>query len=761
MVLKNDYSEYRVIHEGDENIIRVNCENIPELPSLEDSEVCMESTCDKLIAVKNATKIIFAQRRDYEYDYMQTQILKDVAQLSNDFLKEKDKLFSEYLFQDRFYDSRQQELNHLLFGFVKRDPIGAYVKIKRLLREQRILQQKIVESSSISSLEKYVQLLTFYFTKLDQTKLITLAKPYIEGYNFENRDVYRYIFKPIIRPDFMYTKLARDFPRGSEELDSYTVGDTDITILRLSGSVQYMYHLLPPEFTLEEEKYNLLDTARRIMSEHKPDKSEFTEPQRMREVFFNVGSDLLAELALAKEMSLTQKELEQLTRILVRYTVGFGLIENLLADEKIQDVSINSPQGVVPIFVVHADYDDCVTNIVPTRQETDSWASKLRLLSGRPFDEANPILDTELSLDGADARVSAITRPLNPFGYGYSFRRHRDKPWTLPLFIKYKTITPIAAGLWSFLVDGNKTQLVAGTRSSGKSSLLSAILVEIMRRYRIITIEDTLELPTTQLRKLGYNIQPMKVASAFAKTTSEMDAADGIRATLRLGDSALFVGEVRSKEAKALYEAMRVGAAANVVAGTIHGDSPYGVFDRVCNDIGVPKTSFKATDVLFVANPIRSADGLKKKRRVTQITEVRKHWEDDPLTEGGFVDLMKYDAKSDQILPTDDLLNGDSEVLKDIAGRIKEFTGDWDAVWNNILLRAKLKETLVDYSTKANDADMLEADFVINCNDRYHIISKDVISEVGYMENKRIFYEWDEWLKEEVRKRQIARNAKQ
>jgi type IV secretory pathway ATPase VirB11/archaellum biosynthesis ATPase len=752
LVLKNDYSDYKVLHEGDDNIVRVNCENIPEIPSLEDSEVCMESTCDKLIAVKNASKIVFAQRRDYEYDYMQTNILKEIGDISNEFQKQKENLFSEYILHDRMYDQRYQELQHILFGFLKRDPIGAYVKIKRLLREERIMQQKIVESSAITSIQKYIQLLTYLFNRMDQTKLITLSKPYIEGYNFENRDIYRYIFKPIIRPDFMYTKLARDYPRGAEELDSYVVGDTDVTIFRLPGSVQYMYHLLPPEFNLDEEKYNLLDTARRIMSEHKPDKSEFTDPHRMREIFFNVGGDLIAELALTKGMSLTQKELNQLTKILIRYTVGFGLIENLLMDEKVQDVSVNSPQGVVPIFIVHGDYDDCVTNIVPTRQETDSWSSKLRLLSGRPFDEANPLLDTELSLDGVDARVSAITRPLNPFGLGFSFRRHRDKPWTLPLFVKYKTITPFAAGLWSFLIDGNKTQLIAGTRSSGKSSLLSAVLVEIMRRYRIITIEDTLELPTVQLRKLGYNIQPLKVASAFAKTTSEMNAEDGIRATLRLGDSALFVGEVRSKEAKALYEAMRVGAAANVVAGTIHGDSPYGVFDRVCNDIGVPKTSFKASDILIIANPVRSADGLHKMRRVTQITEVRKHWEDDPVAEGGFVDLMKYDAKTDQLLPTDDLLNGDSEVLKDIAGRIKEFTGDWDAVWDNILLRGKLKETLVNYAAKAKNADLLEAEFTIRCNDMYHIISGQVINEVGFMDSKRIFYEWDEWLKEAIRK---------
>ena len=72
----------------------------------------------------------------------------------------------------------------------------------------------------------------------------------------------------------------------------------------------------------------------------------------------------------------------------------------------------------------------------------------------------------------------------------------------------------------------------------------------------------------------------------------------------------MIVGEVRSVEARALYEAMRVGALANVVAGTIHGASPYGVFDRVVNDLQVPITSFKATDIITVVNPVKSADGM-------------------------------------------------------------------------------------------------------------------------------------------------------
>jgi hypothetical protein len=230
---------------------------------------------------------------------------------------------------------------------------------------------------------------------------------------------------------------------------------------------------------------------------------------------------------------------------------------------------------------------------------------------------------------------------------------------------------------------------------------------------------------------------------------------------LRLGDSALIVGEVRSTEARALYEAMRVGALANVVAGTIHGDSPYGVFDRVVNDLNVPRTSFKATDIIIVANPVRSADGLHKYRRITQITEVRKEWEDDPVREGGFVDLMKYNAQTDQLEPTDALLNGDSDIIKAIAGSVKEWAGNWEAVWANILLRARIKEQIMKSAKSENDSDLLEAPFVIQANDTFHQISERVKERTETLDTEEIFFEWNEWLSRQLLKRRDLRTMRE
>ncbi len=747
---------YEIIKEGNEEVMKINVEDWPELPSLEDNAIVMAMTIDKLVEVPSTSRIVFAQRKHYSYDYEQTQILNEIAMLYNRLLKQKKALSIAAMgtqATEADLPRRYAIVQDIVFNLLRSDPLGAYVELKRVIRDEKLKLKRCTTEEEIESEQIFIDLLQQIHDMLDQTKLVQKAKQNLAGYHLGDRSLYATIFKPTITPDFLFTRLMAQIPLNAKQLDIYTIGNSEVNILSVPEDIKYMYHLTPPEFKLTEDKYMLLDYARQVLAEHQPREEEFLEPEKMRTTFTNIGKDLLQELAEAKGVELDYDEITELAEILVRYTVGFGLVEVLLQDEKVQDITINGPIGETPIFLVHGDFDECVTNIIPSRTDAQSWASKFRMLSGRPLDEANPILDTELRIPGARARVAIVQNPLNPHGLSYTFRRHRDKPWTLPLFIKNRMLNPLAAGLMSFLIDGARTMLIAGTRSSGKTSLLGANLVEIMRKYRIITVEDTLELPTDALRSLGYNIQPLKVRSALTTGGTEIPADEGIRTSLRMGDSSLIVGEIRSKEAFALYEAMRVGALANVVAGTIHGDSPYGVFDRVVNDLQVPRTSFKATDIIVVANPIKSPDGLHRWRRVMSITEVRKQWEEDPLRERGFVDLMKYNSKNDTLEPTDDLINGDSDVLKAIAGNVKDWVGNWSAVWDNVVLRANIKEKLVQYAEKQNMLDLLEAEFVILANDQFHRISDDVREDVGWLDSKRILNEWEGWLKRKIKER--------
>ncbi len=743
---------YEVVREAGENVIYINYLGAPYVPSLVDSGDVMARAVDALLEASDVSRVVFVQQRNYCYDFSQIKMLAEVASLYTFLIKQEKILSTESLsFAGAAMAQVYDILNYVVNILLKRDPVYAYRELKTVLFKEKALVERGTGN------EFYVRFLEKILGFFDDLLLIKKLKPLFGSFNIGDREIYSEIFRPDVMPNFTFTRMVSKIPDGVEIIKQYEIGEgydrSAVFILKESEGSKILYHLNPPEYSLSEDHHMLLNLARNVMIEHRPSTEEFSDLDRTRQVFFNVAKDLLQDLSNTKNITLSYEDLNRLDTILVRHTLGFGVIEVLLQDENLQDIVINAPVSLSPIFVRHGEFDECATNLIPSNEDAESWAAKFRMLSGRPLDEANPILDTSLLLGNISARIAIIQQPLSSSGLSYALRRHRSKPWTLPLFMKNKMIDGLGAGLLSFLIDGARTLLVAGTRSSGKTSLLGSLLLEIMPRYRVIVCEDTLELPVTEMRKLNYDILSMKVRSALVSGEStEVAAAEGIRASLRLGDSSLIFGEIRSEEAKALYEAMRVGALANVVAGTIHGASPYGVFDRVVNDLGVPVTSFKATDCIIVANPIKSADGLHSWRRVLQIAEVRKHWTKDPIVEGGFVDLMRYDVEDDLIKPTDDLINGDAEIIKSIAGNVKGWAGNWDAVWDNIILRQKMKEALVSYSEKTKNPNLLEADFVVKSNNSFHYISDNVMKEVGLPISSRVFPEWMNWLEKEAKR---------
>ena len=758
MAEKDTCGEFDLEREGSDRNLRINCIGCPYYPSIEDSEQCMEKIVNRLIELGGVTNIILSSDMNFVYPPEQTGMLDELAQAYLK-LEQEDEVLKYPVVQSPLLQKELARainvMKDVMLSRFKTDPIGAYVKTIRVLREEKVRNETLNESEKkIGDLQ--ILKLKAIKDELEKTKIIQKVKNELTGYKIGDREIYRELFTPLIKPNFMYSRLIMEPPLKAKEIESYEIGKidkTEIVIYDVPDEVTKKYYLQPGEFLLSDDEYELLTTARGILAKHKPKKEEFTDPQRMREVFYKISRDLLQEVAKSNNVSITFKRIEYLARILVRLTVGFGLAEVILEDERVEDIYINAPIGKVPLIVKHSEYGELRTNIIPSVRDAYGWASRFRMMSGRALDDANPVLDTELETENFRARVAIVQEPLSPQGLSFVFRRHRERPFTLPLLIHYNSLTPLAAGLIWFLVDGARTILVAGTRGSGKTSLLGACMIEIMRKFRIITVEDTLELPVNYMRNLDYDILSMKVGSAIAGTGGEMPAPEGIRTTLRLGDSALIIGEVRSKEAIALYEAMRIGALANVVAGTIHGDSAYGVFDRVVHDLDVPVTSFKATDIIIIAQKIRSPDGLEEKRRVTSIVEVRKHWEKDPFIEKGFVPLMTYDAKEDRIKPERALIEGDSEVIKSIAGSVREWAGKWDLVWEEIVLRSKIYELIVKTAQERKYLELMESDFIVIANETYHKLFKKLKEEQGYPETKDLLFLFEEWLKAELKKR--------
>jgi Flp pilus assembly CpaF family ATPase len=185
-----------------------------------------------------------------------------------------------------------------------------------------------------------------------------------------------------------------------------------------------------------------------------------------------------------------------------------------------------------------------------------------------------------------------------------------------------------------------------------------------------------------------------------------MSVEDALRTALRLGESVLVVGEVRGSEALALFEAMRIGAAGNVVLGTIHGSSSYDTWDRIVNDLKVPSTSFKATDIIVSCFARRSKEGIQRHRRVFCIDEVGKHWKDEP----DFITLMQYNSGRDGLLFKD---IKKSETLKRVA-IMRSMT--IQSIMQNIKLRAKIRQMMAD-------ADLTDISHVMLANREFTSIA--------------------------------------
>jgi len=58
----------------------------------------------------------------------------------------------------------------------------------------------------------------------------------------------------------------------------------------------------------------------------------------------------------------------------------------------------------------------------------------------------------------------------------------------------------------------------------------------------------------------------------------------------------------------------------------------------------------------------------------------------------------------------------------------------------------------VKAAEREKDSELLEAPFIIKCNDQFHKISDKVKEDTGNLDSKRIFFEFNEWMKTELKR---------
>ncbi|MHC3439440.1 ATPase, T2SS/T4P/T4SS family [Natrialbaceae archaeon A-gly3] len=349
-----------------------------------------------------------------------------------------------------------------------------------------------------------------------------------------------------------------------------------------------------------------------------------------------------------------------LTTILSKHTSGYGILEDLFADPRVSDVYVTSPIENNPIRVV-VDGESMATNVTLTSTGAKALASRVRRTSGRAFSRANPTVDATADLEvGTGLRVAGVTSPVAE-GTAFAFREQSEDRFTLPALVANGTMSAEVAAFLSVAIERNAAVLIAGTRGAGKTTLLGTLLYELPAGTRTVVIEDTPELPVDPLQSVGRDVQALRTGTGEGP---EITPAEALRTALRLGDGALILGEIRGEEAQVLYEAMRVGANANAVLGTIHGDGAEDVFERVVSDLGVEPSSFGATDLIVTAQAYRTPEG--RKRRVARIEEVMGSGDDiwfEPL----------YEMDEDRAVATGRIDRGESRFIDRLTGPGEEY----------------------------------------------------------------------------------------
>ncbi len=546
-----------------------------------------------------------------------------------------------------------------------------------------------------------------------------------------------------IKPHFSSSWLVPKVPANAQEVISYQILDAKVSIHRLKNETEGYYFISPPEYDLDHRFLRLLEIARKSLTEEIPPNIQLSNIEQAKDYVQKYAEYHLYELANLHNISFDKgrasSQIQSLAKILARYTAGMGILEIILKDPNIHDVYIDAPAPDNQIYVTlgkigsSAFPGNCRTNVILSTNDVESLLSRFRYDSGRPFSEANPVL--ECDLDSYDTRVTVVGNPISPQGTAFALRKHAMDPWTLARLIDVGSLTPLGAGLLWFLIDSQNTVLVTGSRGAGKTSLLGAILLEFPKSQRILTIEDTLELPVLKMQDLGYKVQSLYVQSSLG-SMGDASTTDALKVSLRLGESAIVMGEVRGEEAQTLYEAMRAGTAGSSVLGTIHANSARGVYERIVYDLKINRESFSATDVVVVAGLTRPSGIQESIKRVTQITEVKK---DLNLNEEQmFADLMTYDPNTDKLMPTE-ALGPNSALLRNIADNWGTTVEELE---ENIRIRAMIKETLVKDSHHFNMPKLLG----VNASSQASDIFWNVVEE-HYRKFSRINYDtlYDEW----------------
>ena len=305
------------------------------------------------------------------------------------------------------------------------------------------------------------------------------------------------------------------------------------------------------------------------------------------------------------------EQLQAVRYLLVRDKVGLGVLEPLILDPYIEDISCS---GMGSIFVEHKIFKSTQTSIAFTSlDELDGFAVWLGERIKRPVTLRTPIVDAVLP-DGSRINI-VYGRDIAKRGSNFTIRKFAEEPLSIVQLIGLHSLSYVmAAYLWLVIEEGLNV-FVSGETASGKTTLLNALTTFVLPDAKVVSIEDTPELQVPQANWLRQVVRDM----SGVEKGSSVDMFALLKAALRQRPDRIIIGEIRGIEGNIAFQAMQTG---HGVMATFHASSVQKLIQRLTgNPINVPKTYIDNLDVVVIQSAVRSPDG-KIVRRVLSINEI-------------------------------------------------------------------------------------------------------------------------------------------
>lgn len=297
------------------------------------------------------------------------------------------------------------------------------------------------------------------------------------------------------------------------------------------------------------------------------------------------------------------------TYYLLRDILGYGLLDPLLRDPEIEDVSCEGAGRAVKVWHRKVNANGWLeTNVTLNESERlDSAVTRLVHRSNRSLSIASPVVDAVLP---EGHRLTATWgREVTSLGSSFSIRKQRARPYTISELVKFGTMdAKVASYLWA-LLEMRGFVLLAGVPAAGKTTLLNSLASVLNPNWKIISIEDTREI---NLPHTGW--KPLHSRHSVSGATS-VTLFDLVKLSLRERPDFVILGEARGEEVQVLFQAAASGSGCLT---TFHASNTEGLVARLTQPpLSVARSSLDLIDaVVFM---VRNQSGTRYVQEVVEI----------------------------------------------------------------------------------------------------------------------------------------------